>query len=383
MAFLNGKTILIISPQAWGTMFLSKHHYAIELAAKGNRVYFLNPPDETHKSNGFVEFIKNEEYPNLTLINHGLFFNYNFKFHIPYLFHRLMRLQISRILKLIDEPIEIVWSFDIGHLYPFKFFPDESLKIFHPVDEPLNNDALNAATGAQVIFSVTREILEKYKNVPAPKYFINHGVSKKFLEASVLNDYVPGHSLRVGYAGNLLRNDIDRTCLLQIIEENPAVKFEFWGAYKYNDSNIGGAEDLEIKHFIRALTEQANVVLHGPVPSSELVKAYQRVDAFIICYDILKDQSKGTNYHKVTEYLSTGKVIISNNITTYKETGELLVMTNNRENNGELPVIFKQVMNSISYYNSKELMQQRRQYAQENLYPRQLELIDNILQGLN
>ena len=46
MDSLRNKTILIISPQAWGKMFLSKHHYAIELAKRGNAVYFLNPPGE-------------------------------------------------------------------------------------------------------------------------------------------------------------------------------------------------------------------------------------------------------------------------------------------------------------------------------------------------
>jgi glycosyltransferase involved in cell wall biosynthesis len=216
-----------------------------------------------------------------------------------------------------------------------------------------------------------------------PKHFINHGVSKTFLDECRLDNYVPGSPLRIGYAGNLLRTDIDTACLLQIIRENPEVQFEFWGAYKYTDSNIGGAGDDEKQHFVQALLNQGNVVLHGPVPSSELAKAYTRIDAFIICYDILKDQSKGTNYHKVIEYLSTGKVIISNNITTYKHTKELLVMANSRNSNEELPGIFKEVIGSIAYYNSKELMQKRRQYAEENLYPRQLELIEEILQHLN
>ena len=45
---LKNKTILIISPERWGTNFVSKHHYALELA-KNNNVYFLNP-DGTEKA---------------------------------------------------------------------------------------------------------------------------------------------------------------------------------------------------------------------------------------------------------------------------------------------------------------------------------------------
>lgn len=41
----NNKTILIISPEPWGKMMISKHHYALELAKLGNEVYFLNPPN--------------------------------------------------------------------------------------------------------------------------------------------------------------------------------------------------------------------------------------------------------------------------------------------------------------------------------------------------
>ena len=42
---LRNKTILIISPQPWDHIAISKHHYANELAARNNTVYFLEPPN--------------------------------------------------------------------------------------------------------------------------------------------------------------------------------------------------------------------------------------------------------------------------------------------------------------------------------------------------
>ena len=162
MPDLKSKSILLISPQAWGKMFVSKHHYAIELAKKGNTVYFLNPPEpSTRKEKITIE--ASDVQPGLFIIHHKLSFPYNIKFHFITLFHALMKGHIKRILKKIGTPIDIVWSFDLGNLYPFQFFPASAFKIFHPVDEPLNETAMQSGKGAQIIFSVTREILEKYQ----------------------------------------------------------------------------------------------------------------------------------------------------------------------------------------------------------------------------
>ena len=43
---MNKQRIFILSPQHWGTMFLSKHHYAIEFAKMGNEVFFLIHPNQ-------------------------------------------------------------------------------------------------------------------------------------------------------------------------------------------------------------------------------------------------------------------------------------------------------------------------------------------------
>ena len=40
------KDILIISPESWDEHSVSKHHYAMTLAARGSSVFFLNPPDD-------------------------------------------------------------------------------------------------------------------------------------------------------------------------------------------------------------------------------------------------------------------------------------------------------------------------------------------------
>lgn len=379
--FLTNKKILILSPQSWGKMYLSKHHYAIELANKGNIVFFLNPPAVKSSHSFGSVLVSDSGIKNLFIIDHKLNFPYNIKFHFIGLFHMLMRPHVRKILKAMQYPPDIIWSFDLGSLYPFRLFGEKSFRIFHPVDEPLNKTAIDSAKGCQIIFSVTHEILEKYKMYNVPKFFINHGVSKEFLQRNVLHSHFSESEVKIGLSGNLIRKDIDRHVLLKIFKENPSVSFHLWGSYHINDSNISGSDDEETNIFIKSLKNCPNVTLHGPVSSGKLAIEIQNMDAFLICYDVKKDQSRGTNYHKVMEYLSTGKVIVSNNITTYKEQPSLIQMVTSRENNDLLPSLFKKVIANLSTFNSPENQQTRIAFALENLYEKQLIRIDRILRG--
>lgn len=374
---LNNKTILILSPQEWGAMLLSKHHYAIELAKKENSVYFLNPPREKLGNKIVIDTV--EGIPGLKLINHSLPFFYNIKFHSLPLFHFLMKGHIKRILKKIGADVDIVWSFDLGYIYPFKHFSDKSIKVFHPVDEPLNQTALDSATGADIVFSVTNEILEKYHHLGKPSHFINHGVSNKFFNLSNKVFAKDGSSIRVGFSGNLLRNDIDRNTFIKIIRENPEVRFECWGSYRKKDANLSGSSDKQTMDFIEELMGFHNVKLHGVVSTEELVLSYKNVDCFLICYDINKDQSKGTNYHKIMEFLSSGNVVVANNVSTYANRPDLLQMCKSRLSNDELPGLFKAVIENISWHNATENQQNRVEYAFQNRYSKQLEAIEQIL----
>lgn len=370
--WLQSKTILIISPQSWGTMFLSKHHYAVELA-RHNEVYFLAPPDVPGPS--YIS-ISGSEIQNLSIIRHGLSFPYNLKFHWPAVFHWFMKTHVKKIVEQIGKPIHIVWSFDLGWLYPFRLFP-KSLKVFHPVDEPLNPTAIRSGTGAQVIFSVTNEILDKYSHLRVPRYFINHGISQNFLEHHPAE---PKKNLHVGLSGNLLRPDIDRSTLLTIIEQHPNIIFDCFGSFESKQSNIGGDSDPDTVQFIDALKTAKNVVLHGVVSTGELPQRYATVDAWLICYDVLKDQSKGTNYHKVMEFISTGKPIISNNITTYEGRNDLVQMVHSRIDNKELPELFHNIISHLHLHSTASLQQLRKEFAAENTYTKQIERISDILE---
>src|SRR6202035_1554432 len=145
---------------------------------------------------------------------------------------------------------------------------------------------------------------------------------------------------------------------------------------KNEHSNIGIASG-ELQHgFINRLKSMGNVKLHGPVNANALAGEFLRMDAFLICYDVQRDQSKGTNYHKIMEFLSTGKIIISNNITTYCGMPELVQMVKERNSNIELPALFRIVMEHITEHNSPEKIKNRIAFARDNLYSKQVKRIE-------
>lgn len=370
---LTNKVILIVSPQAWGNMFLAKHHYAIELAKHGNEVYFLNPAIEAKYSSS-IEIVNSNVINNLFLINHQLpSVLLKIKFKIKLLFHFYIKTHIKKIEQAIGKKVDIIINYDLGDYYPFKYFSNNPFKIYFPIDEPLNKDGIDSAKDCDIIFSITKEILEKYNIYNVPKHFVHHGLAEEFKHS--YQQIKLDNKIRFGLSGNWLRKDLDRDTLLEIIKQNDDVIFEFWGSYKAKQSNIGGADDSEMKRFIAELMVAQNVVLHGPIHPSKLAEEYKRMDGFIICYDILKDQSRGTNYHKVMEYLSTGKVIVSNNVTTYANMTNMMAMSSSRINNNELPVLFKQVVNNLEYYNMEQFQNSRVQFAHSNLYSKKIDEI--------
>ena len=181
--------------------------------------------------------------------------------------------------------------------------------------------------------------------------------------------------IQAGMSGNLLRTDLDRKTLLKIVKDNTDVDFHFFGSHKATESNISGKTDADTESFLKELHSFAHVNMHGVLKTKELAVYLNKMDMLLICYDIDKDQSRGTNYHKVMEYLSTGKVIVSNNVSTYRNEPDLVRMTRNRQNNDELPALFRETALNLNSCNLPELVEKRKQFARQNTYKRQLDMI--------
>ena len=356
-------------------MFVAKHHYAVELARLGNEVYFLNPPENSKKR--FVRIEEPNQYPGLYIVHHGPFFPLVLRFRIRKFYDALMKMHVRWLLKKLNKSFDIVWCFE-PNLYSNLDWFNASKKVYHPVDELLYDYQFRPGKNADLVISVTREILAKFQDLGAKKLFVNHGISREFAEAAGENYWQKKSTMSIGYSGNLLRADIDFDTLKRCILQFPQAKFIFWGNYQLKQSNLAGNENPEILSFIEFLKGAQNVELKGAMGIHELVKEYASADIFLICYDILKDQSHGTNYHKVMEFLSTGKVIVSNNITTYKDC-KLLRMCNSRTSNHEFQEVLGETIEHCDFYNSNEMQQQRKNFAAQNTYQQHILHIEQEL----
>ncbi|MCB0696261.1 MAG: hypothetical protein KDC07_02785 [Chitinophagaceae bacterium] len=370
----KGKTILIISQQDWGKMFISKHHYAVALAKLGNKVYFLNSPvkDGELKSGEIV--IEPTSYDGLSVIKHRFFYPYVIKHKFKTLHNFLLKYHARKIEQQIAQRVDVVWSFDVSDTVSLRAFSSVSFKIFMPVDEPQIPEGAHGVDTADVLLSVTNEIISKY-HTKIPAMFVNHGVAEEFITEQV--SLAINKPLQVGLSGNFLRPDIDWVTLNKIVTEHPDVIFNFWGAVDRKDANLAGDVNAG-SSASAAMIDKSNVRFHGAVDPAILAKNLKAMDCFLICYDIAKDQSGGTNYHKVLEYMATGKTIVANNITTYESMPELVTMPLER-NNENLPALFTQVIKDIDTYNSIDMQSKRIGYAMQHTYQNNITRIEDFI----
>ncbi|MBS1506735.1 MAG: hypothetical protein JSS79_08820 [Bacteroidetes bacterium] len=359
---LVGKTILIISPEPWGTNFVSKHHYAVLLAKRNNKVFFLNPPQKKH-TNPVVEAISAVE--NLYQINYSPRIQGTNRMPV-WLKNYFQRMDIQRIIKKIPHALDIVWSFDPYRFQNLRSFR-AAVSVFHPVDFFNTSLEFEAASRADLVISVSREILAKYPN--PHKYFINHGVGEVFL-TSIKGKKNDG-KLRCGYVGNLRSFGLDIPALLKIVKENPEIEFHFIGPNV--NSNLGGSANEELDAMF---TQSKNVIAHGSLRPEEVATRISSFDFFLICYrDNLGEIA--SNSHKLLEYLSTGKVVVSSWISTYESmTPHLFEMV---KNNSDLPSRFKEVASRLDFYNSESLQETRKAFANDNSYEKQIERIEELI----
>jgi hypothetical protein len=354
------KTAIIVSPQTWGKMFISKHHYAVELSKLGYKVFFINPPKEMKIGSWFNLSIEKTAHENLWVLSHTFFFSSYIKFHLPWLFNRLVYIQRWFVLRKTGTP-DIILSFDLSNNFPLNGL--NCRKIFFSADEPKGKQNFLSAKNANLIVSVSQHILDLFKSVlpSIPQLLINHGLSEEFLNIpeNLSKKY---EGINVGLSGNFLFNDIDYPKLFRIIKMNPTITFHFYGSHLEELSNIGSSRNLENHGYLEKIKNLSNTVFHGVLTKKDLAFELHQMDAFLICYDPINGQSSGSNSHKILEFLSTGKVIYSTYFSYYSGRKDLLEMTINEKMDETL------LFSNLTNLNNAELKKNRKEFAEEHTY---------------
>ncbi len=221
---INLKQILIISPEPWSGQFVSKHHYAITLASKGYKVYFLNPPNNT-----LVDIeIQNTNYKNLFSIvapqlTKGL------RFYPKVVRNFIENRWLKKLEQQIGSKFSTVWLFENSRFYDMNFAGDR-LKIYHQVDSNQNFHVKEASSSADICFCVTdfieRELLQYSKKV----FKISHGINllTKYTSLSEeQEDRFDNNSIHVTYIGNLDMLYINEHILYNITRKHSNVIFHY------------------------------------------------------------------------------------------------------------------------------------------------------------
>jgi hypothetical protein len=374
------KNILVISPQPWGRMFVSKHHYAVELCRRGHRVWFLEPA--RHRGSPYPDVTPVDGVPGLRLVSPRTFIPPLTRFKLHRLYTILVGLEVRALMRRLGVRFDLVWSFE-PNLYPDLRAFGASQSIYHPVDMISSPAQLLPARSADLVLSVAENILDRvdgHRN----KHFVHHGLGPDFVNAaqSLGAPWQP-HSgpLRVGYVGNLFIDQLDRRVFRSIVGENRDVEFHVWGPAAPSESNVSAQSSKERDAFIRFLREAPNVRLRGVAPPSALARELHSMDAFLLCYDPRRDPAAGANSHKLLEYLSTGRLVVANHVSTYRRHDALLRMAPAGDN-ATLAAIFEHAMRNIADLNRADLHATRTRFALDQSYERQVDRIEALLAGL-
>jgi glycosyltransferase involved in cell wall biosynthesis len=375
----ENKVVYIISPERWGPMRVSKHHYALELANRNCKVFFVDPPLLTHSG---IQVVDCPDHANIKLVKYKPV--YRGKRFLPkWAYNFLLKQQVNTIIKAAGVRPDVVWSFH-GYLFEDLRYFKAPTTIFFAADQ-FNYDYLPGETySSDISLAVSDTIFNRLIKSDRKVYHINHGLQQVFADAAEkrlkeLDNIGRGKDkITVGYVGNIRLDALDRDRIMEVVRENPDLKFIFWGSYKVNDLNLGGKLNAECDDFISFLEQAQNVELRGVLTGNELQKQMEEADMFWMCAKVgfyaFWDSS---NSHKILEYFSTGKPVVANYISSYKDTN-LIYMLPNSDNENYLSH-FKNIVSLVRKGEQPERIAERLKMATANSYKNRLKQIENLI----
>lgn len=368
---IQGKNILLISPDSWGDYYLSKHHYAMELS-KANNVFFLNAANANPDKKETIRKITVGDKQVLNLVDYQNTAK-GIAYYPVFLQAQLYRQLAKKISGMLPK-LDIVWSFDLHRFPNLKVF-NAPLSIFHPVDLYESKIVHKIADSADILFATSESIIQKLGVKNKPAYTINHGLANDFLEAATADkqEELSGENkVKAALIGNPLHKHLSQEQLFTVIDEHPTVDFYFIGSVRENKEI--SPENIQIYHEI---AKKPNTFYLGKKEFWELKNYMALMDVLLICYDREKHEDAPPNPHKLLEYLSSGKTIVSNYFESYKNEKELINMS---ETIAAYPTVFKETIRNLVQYNRPELAEKRKQFAQDHTYQKQLERITEKLE---
>jgi hypothetical protein len=379
MFTFRDKTIFILSPEAWGVMRISKHHYAVELAKLGNRVFFFEPPTLMGSTRG-VLIPTNEGVQRVTYkpVARGK------RYVGRKLYAWMQRTQMRGFIRKLTGQPDVVWCFDQGTFDDLDIF-GAALRIFHPVDHNLERCMPPVARTADLVFSTSHKILEYMCPKGTKGIVVHHGLNvtfERFARLQLDNFENAGQPQafggRIGFWGSLFKESLDRRKVLKLVRAYPEYTFLCWGASKMSQNNLAGKNDAEVAEFIEALSSSPNVRLMGPGTAEDFIAEVPGLDILINIEFEYSARWDNGNPHKLMEYLSTGKPVFSTPALMYADTDLLFVSRND-----DVVSDFKNLVEAWAHWSSNAESIKRIQFALQNTYRQQIGRIESHINQMS
>ena len=349
---------MIISPEAWSRVFVSKHNYAVKLGELENKVFFLNPPSSNYQ-------ISKTDFRNVFEVDYKGFIPY-FRFFPKGIRKIILRQVYKKIAKISSIQFDVIWSFDNSVFFDFDAFSKSTIKISHIVDLNQDFEFAKAAKSADICLGVTSHICSKFRKFNKKTYFINHGAIESSLEQNddQINYEINQETRKLGYAGNLDIQYLDWSLIKEAIAYFENVQFFFAGPCKN-------------KERIRWFENKPNVTYLGILKSKHLLQFYKQMDVLMICYKADEYKEQLANPHKLMGYLASGRPIVSTYTEEFHNDSQLIAMS---EFNKDWIPTCKNVLDQYDFWNSAKEAKKRIQFAENNSYENQILRIDRHIQ---
>lgn len=355
-------TILLISPEPWDGHFVSKHHYARELARRGHVVLFHGPPEAT----GPMRLVPVTGAPGDLRVLHGPRVAPGLRFLPGPLRRALEARWLGQVEALAGTRIDVVWNFENSRFFDMGF-AGTRLKIYQQVDLNQNFHPDLAAQTADLSIALSGPIEARIAPKARHLIRITHGhapqTSPQTGPEGLEADFARARSNAV-LMGNLDIAYLDVDLLAHLVTDHPDTRFHFVGSYTPAQGLHG------------ATGHAPNVRFWGRQPAAALPAFLARADVLLLAYLADLHLEQLANPHKMMEYLASGRCVLATRTLEYDTRSDLVEIALDR---ADYASRFAAIISDPAAWNGPEQSARRRDFAADNTYPRQL---DRIIQAL-
>lgn len=370
-------SIVIISPQRWVELPVSKHNYAEMLSSLGHRVYFIEPQNGAGSlKRPVLQPISSRLGNRITVVNWWLPVPYALKFHAKTVYAIAAKYSFGRIVSTLPDEPDLIWDFDNTGMFPaFPTLPDTQ-RLWHVVDPPLYRHY----KGQRITVSTSQVYLDALDTGGRPTAVVPHGVRPVFAELArrTIDTASSGVHAREGPIkaasfGNLSHGGIDWPTLEAVCRDNSDILFDLAGPFD------PAAVSLETAATVRRIKALPNVNMPGQLDADELLVLAANIDVWFLCYQTGADIVGALTSHKMLEYLATGRpvVLTGQDVETYAHLVSVAVPCDPQDFAARL----REAANQARSPDASNKRRARCEFALARTYERNLELISELMQS--